>query len=286
MHLEILNTPPPLSSFTPLSTHESQTPSSFFSSTPVLHFSTRKAALLVATPEPAESEEAALPPLFRGTVEGSDEQVVVKDVDVWVTSASLILYSETKSTGVEIPYPAISLHAIQRLRVPGEPERGEVQGLYMQIELDEDGGYEEDGSWEVTVIPSAAQTQESSTPATADTSEPDTELAATPPPQETITALFAALATCSNLHPDPTPSSPASSDDGDPIFFEGSVGYESLLPGGDLPPPFPGSGGWITAENVGEFFDEEGELKKRRGRGEEDGGEEGEEDGGKWRRTG
>jgi chloride channel, nucleotide-sensitive, 1A len=26
----------------------------------------------------------------------------------------------------------------------------------------------------------------------------------------------------------------------------------------DSPPPFPGSGGWITAENVGEYFDAEG----------------------------
>jgi len=51
------------------------------------------------------------------------------------------------------------------------------------------------------------------------------------------------------------------------IMFEGNVGYEGIsgLPGvsrgvtdGGLPPPFPGSGGWITAENVTEFFDEGG----------------------------
>lgn len=28
-----------------------------------------------------------------------------------------------------------------------------------------------------------------------------------------------------------------------------------------MPPPMPGSGGWITAENVGEFFDEEGNWR-------------------------
>jgi nucleotide-sensitive chloride channel 1A len=27
---------------------------------------------------------------------------------------------------------------------------------------------------------------------------------------------------------------------------------------GSLPPPFPGSGGWITADNVNEYFDEDG----------------------------
>jgi chloride channel, nucleotide-sensitive, 1A len=51
------------------------------------------------------------------------------------------------------------------------------------------------------------------------------------------------------------------------IMFEGNVDYEGIsgLPGvargasdGVLPPPFPGSGGWITAENVGEYFDAEG----------------------------
>ena len=28
-----------------------------------------------------------------------------------------------------------------------------------------------------------------------------------------------------------------------------------------LPPPLPGSGGWITAENVGDFFDEDGNWR-------------------------
>ena len=54
-----------------------------------------------------------------------------------------------------------------------------------------------------------------------------------------------------------------------------------------LPPPVPGSGGWITAENVGEFFDEEGGWRGAgRVRGREE-GEEGEGDGEetKWRRT-
>ena len=40
-----------------------------------------------------------------------------------------------------------------------------------------------------------------------------------------------------------------------------------------LPPPMPGSGGWITAENVGEWFDAEGNF---RGGGGGGGGELGE----------
>jgi nucleotide-sensitive chloride channel 1A len=51
------------------------------------------------------------------------------------------------------------------------------------------------------------------------------------------------------------------------IVFEGNVGYEGIsgLPGvqrgatdGGLPPPFPGSGGWITSENVSQYFDADG----------------------------
>jgi nucleotide-sensitive chloride channel 1A len=84
-----------------------------------------------------------------------------------------------------------------------------------------------------------------------------------------VERLFEAVSNCSNLHPDPTLEDEDMEDaDGDSrIVFEGSVGYEGIsgLPGvqqgasdGGLPPPFPGSGGWITAENVSEYFDEEG----------------------------
>ena len=127
-------------------------------------------------------------------------------------------------------------------------------------------------------------------------------------PETPIQSLFAAISACANLHPDPV----SADDDGEmmggpPIMFEGGVGYQSSNSGGaGLPPPVPGSGGWITAENVGEFFDEEGNWRggglgagagsvREREREEE---EEGEEDGEgvfedavgegeetKWRRT-
>ena len=95
------------------------------------------------------------------------------------------------------------------------------------------------------------------------------ELTLIPASPGNIQALFEAVSNCSNLHPDPTADDEEMEDeDGDSrIVFEGSVGYEGIsgLPGvqqgasdGGLPPPFPGSGGWITAENVGEYFDGEG----------------------------
>lgn len=230
--------------------------------------------------------------------------------DATELNRNLILYSGTKGSGVGIPYPAISLHAIQRLRVPGEAGASERQGLYMQIETGDDGGYEEEGAWEVTVVPSSAQGQ--SRPSVPATLEPNVEPAtgsirdaAVSPPSNPITPderplieqLFAAVSACSNLHPDPVdggdhPDSDNPDDENeDPILFEGGVGYESVLPGvtdglGGLPPPFPGSGGWITAENVGDFFNEDGSWRGRT-RGREEGPEEvgEEEEGSKWRRT-
>ena len=99
------------------------------------------------------------------------------------------------------------------------------------------------------------------------------------------------------MHPDPL--SDSEGEDGDEqhqqrpgILFE-SDDVEGGVSG--LPPPMPGSGGWITAENVGEFFDEEGNWRGRgggsgvgnvRGREEEEEGEgEGDGEETKWRRT-
>ena len=76
--------------------------------------------------------------------------------------------------------------------------------------------------------------------------------------QTPVQALFNALSDCANLHPDPV-------DDGD----DQGEGVSRLirsglaLPGDDsggLPPPMPGSGGWITAENMHEFVDEDGNF--------------------------
>jgi nucleotide-sensitive chloride channel 1A len=159
---------------------------------------------------------------------------------------NLTLFNATISTGVSIPYPAISLHAIQRLPDPADSTK-EVQGLYMQLELSDPYGVTDDDEPEIvelTLIPSTAG-------------------------DAVIKELFDAVSNCSNLHPDPTYEDEEMEDgEGDSrIVFEGSVGYEGIsgLPGvhrgatdGGLPPPFPGSGGWITAENLSEYFDAEG----------------------------
>jgi nucleotide-sensitive chloride channel 1A len=86
-----------------------------------------------------------------------------------------------------------------------------------------------------------------------------------PQPEETK-RMFEAISECSNLNPDPTEEDDEDEDEYDKIVFEGDVEGRDEIPGlpgvyasaSDLPPPMPGSSGWITAENVHEYFDEEG----------------------------
>ena len=94
-------------------------------------------------------------------------------------------------------------------------------------------------------------------------------------------------------------------EDGDEGYVGGEsarerVGEAQILGGQDgLPPAMPGSGGWITTDNVGDHFDEEGNWRGQwlqplgpgAGTVRERGGEDGvdgaeEEDELKWRRTG
>lgn len=111
----------------------------------------------------------------------------------------------------------------------------------------------EPDSFSMTIIPTA------SAPPVPAGIEPDAELDTEDKPEQTpVQALFNALSECANLHPDPV-------DDGQ----EPDEGISHLLrsglafPGDDsggLPPPMPGSGGWITAENMHEFVDEDGNF--------------------------
>jgi nucleotide-sensitive chloride channel 1A len=93
------------------------------------------------------------------------------------------------------------------------------------------------------------------------TPEQRTAQEASDEPAETPTQmLYNAVSACSNLHPDPV--EPGDEDeDGEESkhsFFQfGQEGMGSLN-GDSLPPPVDGSSGWITADNMHEFFDEEG----------------------------
>ena len=115
--------------------------------------------------------------------------------------------------------------------------------------------------------------------------------------------MFTALSNCSNLHQDPV------NDEEVTAGLQGSALFQAgmIAPGdgsGGLPPPMPGSGGWITAENVGDYLDEDGNwigrdetgraealgvgagtVRPREGGEDEEAPENGTSEEAKWRRT-
>lgn len=152
--------------------------------------------------------------------------------------------------------------------------------MYMQLEFSDTGaGADDDESFEpieLTLVPYD------------DAAGDETQVAQTA--TERTKTLFAEISRCSNLNPDPRDGDEDDDDEfddehnADRIIFEGDheAQYEVLDgfsgafrgdSGGGLPPPMPGSSGWITAENVDQYFDAEGNWV---GPGAEEGeGEEG-----------
>lgn len=226
---------PSLDSFTSLAEHQSQTPSSFYSAKPVLYYHEIDAKALLSKDNNAEL------PLFESSehLEMVVSVASFEAIEVFVNSDNLTLFNRSNSKGVNIPYTTITLHAIQSICDPADPSQ-KLQGLYMQIEIAANQTQDESTQFILTIIP-----------------KPSISLS-----QPSINALFEAVSTCSNLHPD------QSMEDDEP-----NIGNMSFLSVGDtpafsagqidsgLPPAFPGSGGWITSENVSEFFDEEGNFK-------------------------
>ncbi len=104
--MEILNSAPVESQFTPLSTHQSQTPSSFYSGPPVLYHHSPSTTILI------NSHDLESAPIFRKLVSSEQQsngsahpatedesedlghEITIGGVDVWVTSE----YDDPKST--------------------------------------------------------------------------------------------------------------------------------------------------------------------------------------------
>ncbi|OCL14157.1 hypothetical protein AOQ84DRAFT_281672 [Glonium stellatum] len=230
MALEILSTPPGLDSFTPLEEHQSQTPGTFFGGKPVLYCKHGGLTLSIA-----RDQLEAHPAIAKFSVSASNQDPAsISNVDVWVTSEHLIIFQQQPSNnGIAIPYPTIALHAIQRWKGPQSTALEEgIEALYMQLSLNDSELVNSDDDieiLEITVLPpnyDSPPTAESSNSATVTTTS-------------YVRELFDAISACADLHPDP--ESPSSDlDDGE----------------ADM----PGAGGWITSENMGEYFDEDGNI--------------------------
>ena len=114
----------------------------------------------------------------------------------------------------------------------------------------------EPDSVSMTLVPTASAPPTAETPAEGMEPTSDDPVVTEGQPQQTpVVALFTALSDCSNLHPDPVQD--GDEEDGESRLMQAGL----IMPGdsrGGLPPAMPGSGGWITAENMHEFFDEDG----------------------------
>lgn len=166
----------------------------------------------------------------------------------------------------------------------GDGDVSKTPCVLLQLDLS-DGG-EDDETYDtvqLTLVPPTASTQFES---------PAQDGAEAPSEQE---KMFDAITTCQNLHPDPAAEDDEDDDDdqdySDRIIFEPALDFAAAeavegLPGvfrgtstGDLPPPMPGSSTWITAENVNDFFDENGNWIGGGGAGNDDEDEEKEGEG-------
>ncbi|KAK3402857.1 regulator of volume decrease after cellular swelling-domain-containing protein [Sordaria brevicollis] len=265
-----IRTPPAIADFKPLEEHLQQTPESFFGGKPVLYYHATGAKAWIPKSQrgklpffPADLEAAPTAPEGAALSEGS-EVTVEQKVDLYVNSQNLTIFSPSAEVGFEIPYPVISIHAIKTIGT-GETK---YPSVFLQLELSPDGGADDDDfeTVELTLIPpTPTPAAPSSTEATTETeaAEPEPTIGKKQPDNE-ATKLYKAISACSDLNPDPVEEGDEDDEyDDDRIVFEGDAieGFQGVFAGsssGGLPPPMPGSGGWITAENVHEYFDADG----------------------------
>lgn len=96
--MEVLNSTPVESQFTPLSTHQSQTPSSFYSGTPVLHHHLPSTTILINSHDlesapifrklvfPQQQSNGTAQPATEDESEDLGHEITIRGVDVWITS--------------------------------------------------------------------------------------------------------------------------------------------------------------------------------------------------------
>ncbi|KAG7289171.1 hypothetical protein NEMBOFW57_005534 [Staphylotrichum longicolle] len=259
MSLQTVRSPFAPSDYTPLAEHQEQTPDSFYDAKPVLHYHATGAKAWIPKSQrgklpffPADLASAPTAP-ESSALNDQTEETVEQTVDLFVNSRNLSIFCPSAECGVSIPYQQVSIHAIKTLRASPDAT---FPAVYLQLELASGGASDDDfDTVELTLIP---QPQRSSSPSEIPT----------PPPKSEATQLFEAISECSNLNPDPVQDGEdddEGDEDGAQIIFEGDheaiEGFSGVFAGardGGLPPAMPGSGGWITAENVHEYFDERG----------------------------
>ena len=96
--MEIIHEAPTAASFVPLSTHQAQTPESFFTGPPVLYHHSPSAKLSIQSSElslaptlirlfhDASSHTNGAATAVNGEAETEDREISIEGIDVWITS--------------------------------------------------------------------------------------------------------------------------------------------------------------------------------------------------------
>ncbi|KAL9471195.1 hypothetical protein ACSS6W_009136 [Trichoderma asperelloides] len=233
-----IRSPPAAADYTPLAEYQSQTPESFTDGKPILHYHLAGAKATIPRSQCGSlaifPQDTAAAPNNANDGEAAEE-LAEQTVDVFATSENFVVFSHQAEAGVSIPYPLISIHALKSVN--------ESQAVWLQLDFADGGADDSDfETVELTIVP----------PSSAEANSAQ--------------QLYEAMANCSDLHPDPN-NEEDDDNEYDRIVFEGNAGHEPVegftgvlhgVTDGGLPPPFPGSGGWITAENVHDYFDADG----------------------------
>lgn len=164
---------------------------------------------------------------------------------------------QKNNASVQVPYPAVALHAIQQLSSSSDldnhqieqtnPESTVTKSLFIQIDtlhhlrsdLDE-GADAVTGIFDFNItLPSANTTNAIHEGSTSTETSSNPSPKSQSPEDSIISKLYNALSACADLHPDEQSDTDEPNDE---------IGYS---PGDGF--AMPGAGGWITAENADQF---------------------------------
>ncbi|CAK7205046.1 hypothetical protein SEUCBS139899_007810 [Sporothrix eucalyptigena] len=297
-----LRTPPSLASYTPVAEHQSRTPASFYEGPPVLHYHTTGARAYVSTENrdklPWGGNETTADAAGGESWPVMGEGMIEQAVDVFVGS------DPAASCGVALPYPVIGLHAIKSAytidnrRVPTIYMQLELSGIGEGDETDTveltvvPAGASPGPSEPAPETPSVPPQSDSAASKMFDAISTCADLH---PDRfggddedeggDSYPSVFRQGENGDDEDYEDEYDEYDEEGDGegyDGILIEGEdgaslepiEGFRGVFRSGndaavaslsDLPPPMPGSGGWITAENAHEFFDEDGNWRGRGG---------------------
>ncbi|KAI7174836.1 hypothetical protein D0869_01482 [Hortaea werneckii] len=226
---ETVTQKPQVEDFTPLDQHQEQTPQSFFAAKPVLHLQSPRATVAISKEDAEKNADFG----HLGSREEEAESTSFKDIDVWVTSRYLVLWSTAAEKGLRIPYPTITIHA------------QEGQAVLLELNLSDSNTADEDLEFiQLRIFPITTSGGPGAPENVGVNGHANGGSDAAP-----VKVLYDAISACQELNPDPNP-------EGDDDEEGGVGGFDETA---------PGATGWITSENMADFMDEEGNFKMPEG---------------------